>query len=216
MVPSDRPPFRSTPVEPVSVDRPIVRETARARRGETHQRLLEATRDLLETTELERITVQRIAEEAGLSRTVFYRFFPDRSELLRELAGEVSLRLHEAARPWLIDGTGELRPAMLEFFRTFQRDSPVWRALLDESTRIPEFGTAYTQLMDDFAGLVEARFLEINPALLNAWQIARALNLMNERLLYTYARKSATDEELQFWSNLATDFFEQAVQEKSK
>ena len=105
---------------------------------------------------------------------------------------------------------------MLEFFRTFQRDSDVWRALLDESTRIPEFGSAYTQLMDDFAGLVEARFLEINPALLNAWQIARALNLMNERLLYTYARKSATDEELQFWSNLATDFFEQAVQEKSK
>jgi AcrR family transcriptional regulator len=192
-----------------------MRENFRTRREETRERLLEATRELLTDLELEKVTVQRIADKVGLSRTVFYRFFPDRSALLRELAAQVALNLNESARPWLIEETRELRPSMVDLFRTFQKDSAVWRAVLDESSRIPEFGAAYLKLMDDFAGLLESRLLKINPSLKNSWQISRALNLMNERLLYTYARETASDEELVFWANIAGDFFEKVVQEKS-
>jgi|SRR5690625_658792 len=59
--------------------------TAMAIRSEkSHRSILEATMKLLETQSVREVSIERIAREAGVSKTTIYRWWPNKTELIIE------------------------------------------------------------------------------------------------------------------------------------
>ncbi|MBF6184363.1 MULTISPECIES: TetR/AcrR family transcriptional regulator [Nocardia] len=71
------------------------------RRAEFERRVLAAVEDLLaDGTPYTEIAVQKIAAASGAARSTFYRYFPDKSELLVRMAELATTDLFEAAENW--------------------------------------------------------------------------------------------------------------------
>jgi AcrR family transcriptional regulator len=94
-----------------SVTRPGRRKAAH--RATVTARVTEAVeRLLLEGHGYTSIGVQRIAKEAGIARSTFYLYFPDKSALLIAIAESATADLFAAAGPWAQFGFTDLE--MLE------------------------------------------------------------------------------------------------------
>jgi AcrR family transcriptional regulator len=65
------------------------RSAQRRRRGEAKQQILDTARGRLQTTPFRDLSIDDLMEGTGLSRTAFYRYFPDREAVLIELLEEV-------------------------------------------------------------------------------------------------------------------------------
>ena len=77
------------------------RAAAQQRRAATEQAILDATEALLETRPYRELTVEDVMEAAGLSRTAFYRYFPDlETVVLRHMAG-IADEIALASYHWL-------------------------------------------------------------------------------------------------------------------
>jgi AcrR family transcriptional regulator len=72
------------------------RSANRRRRNETRERILEAARRELKTKPFRDLTVDELMQGTGMSRTAFYRFFPDREAVLLDLLEDVWSALAEA------------------------------------------------------------------------------------------------------------------------
>jgi AcrR family transcriptional regulator len=72
------------------------RSVLRRRRSEARQQILDAARRELETTSFRDLRVDDLMKATGLSRTAFYRYFPDREAVLVELLEEVWAALGDA------------------------------------------------------------------------------------------------------------------------
>tara|TARA_Y100000590_G_scaffold34486_1_gene37632 strand:- start:159 stop:797 length:639 start_codon:yes stop_codon:yes gene_type:complete len=106
------------------------------RRGlATRQRLLDATRRLLDTVAYRDLKVVDIAREAGTSPATFYQYFPDVETATLALAGDLGEAWHEdlsklvTNRDWDSDPDGsahQVAAGMLEFWT---RHKPVLRVL---------------------------------------------------------------------------------------
>jgi AcrR family transcriptional regulator len=72
------------------------RSENRRRRSETREQILEAARRELKTKPFRELTVDDLMEGTGMSRTAFYRFFPDREAVLIDLLEDVWGTLAEA------------------------------------------------------------------------------------------------------------------------
>ncbi|MCE3551094.1 TetR/AcrR family transcriptional regulator [Pseudonocardia sp. RS11V-5] len=83
------------------------RATRARRRDETRTRVLDIVeRRLRDGETFADIKVGELVAEAGLSRTTFYVYFPDKADLLRAWYDEVSDSIMAAAgRWWSLDGT---------------------------------------------------------------------------------------------------------------
>lgn len=76
----------------------------RRRREATQEKILSAFRGLLETgSPVAAMSVDRIVEAAGVSRSTFYAHFPDKRELIARLAAEDSEPWMALAEPVLAD-----------------------------------------------------------------------------------------------------------------
>lgn len=76
----------------------------RRRREATQEKILAAFRELLETgSPVAAMSVDRICEAAGVSRSTFYAHFPDKTELIARLAAEDSEPWMALAEPVLAD-----------------------------------------------------------------------------------------------------------------
>lgn len=71
-----------------------------ARGQRTRHRILDAALQVFGEVGLHHGSVERIAKEAGCSRASFYQYFADKDDVLRHLAGQLSLQL-DAAVAWL-------------------------------------------------------------------------------------------------------------------
>src|SRR5881392_1377465 len=72
-----------------------------ARRGEITRRLLVAVEKLLADGEsFTEVSVERLAGEAGASRSTFYVYFEDKGDLLQVLTEDVMTEVIDAARGW--------------------------------------------------------------------------------------------------------------------
>jgi AcrR family transcriptional regulator len=106
----------------------------RARRANTSQRILDATQALLDDGErYTEIPVERILEDAEVSRSTFYAHFPDKAALLARLAERGVSAYVEAADKWAEkdptagpEGVEEVLAAML---RVYRRHATVLQAL---------------------------------------------------------------------------------------
>jgi TetR/AcrR family transcriptional regulator, ethionamide resistance regulator len=65
------------------------RSANRRRRNETREQILEAARRELKTKPFRELTVDDLMQGTGMSRTAFYRFFPDREAVLLDLLEDV-------------------------------------------------------------------------------------------------------------------------------
>ncbi|HZL04376.1 MAG TPA: helix-turn-helix domain-containing protein, partial [Coriobacteriia bacterium] len=87
-----------------------------SRRERIEQDVLRATEELLEQgATYSGLAVERIARQAGISRTAFYFYFRDKRDLLVRLTEEVAAELYREAEAWWTtegDGANELRAAL--------------------------------------------------------------------------------------------------------
>ena len=78
-------------------------ESTRQSAAETRRQVIEATVELLEEQGAQGLTVSAIMMRAGVSRTAFYRQFPDAHAVVSELLTQVADRLATGAAPWFSD-----------------------------------------------------------------------------------------------------------------
>ena len=72
-----------------------------ARREEIRRRLLHAVEELLrEGATYSELPLDRLARDAGISRSRFYVYFEDKGDLLRALTEDVIKELFDATLPW--------------------------------------------------------------------------------------------------------------------
>src|SRR5919109_2975176 len=88
-----------------------------ARREAIRDRLLEVIQTLLDEGEsFTEISVERMVQAAGMSRSTFYVYFEDKGDLLRAWFGEIEAEIAEAVTGWWeIDGSAtreDLRGAL--------------------------------------------------------------------------------------------------------
>lgn len=172
--------------------RPDVRERHAKQRAATRQRLLDTSRELLEEMPWSDVSIERIATRAGLTRTAFYKHFPDRDAILLELLEALAAQLEEIPAVWERADRAEpealLRDAVAKLVDTFQRHGRLLRALADEASQHEEVGRRYMELGARLsAGVAERIARDVasgRSTLADPEEVATALIWMNERFLH--------------------------------
>jgi len=162
--------------------------------GDERERAILATAErLLEQRSLAEISVDDLAQGAGLSRSAFYFYFPSKDAVVLTLVDRVAeqagaardraLERHasEPSVPW---GDG-----IESFYEVFGAHRPVIRAVTDLSATNSEARALWSQVMDGWvaqvAGLIELeRERGAQTAGIAARDLATALVQMNERVLH--------------------------------
>jgi AcrR family transcriptional regulator len=171
--------------------RPDLEARHRQRRAATRQRLLDSTRDLVEELPWSHVSVELITERAGLTRSGFYKHFPDKHALLVALIEEVGSELTAVPAAWEDSAAGDprelLRDALAALVDTFHRDGRLVRALADEAATNDEFGARYAALGATLSQAVAKRIARDNAGgqgtIGDPEEVAAALVWMNERFL---------------------------------
>ncbi|MBM7564013.1 TetR/AcrR family transcriptional regulator [Paenibacillus sacheonensis] len=114
----------------------------------TRQLIRDAFIDLLQEVELEKISVNRIAERATINRVTFYLHYKDIQDMLEKMADdmiqEIKVILGEvSSRSAAMDKDGTVMSKVLEHIAA---NSKFYKVLL-ASKRIPVFTDRLTQLM---------------------------------------------------------------------
>lgn len=110
-------------------------QAGRRRREATQQRILAAFRALLETgSPVAAMSVDRICEAAGVSRSTFYAHFPDKTELIARLAAEDSEPWMALAEPVLADpasGRADVERVMRQLVANWHEHAMVGAAIIE-------------------------------------------------------------------------------------
>ncbi|HEX6461587.1 MAG TPA: TetR/AcrR family transcriptional regulator [Thermoleophilaceae bacterium] len=184
--------------------RPDLEARHRRRREATRQRLMESTRELVEELPWRHVSVELIAERAGLARSGFYKHFPDKPALLFALIEELGTELAAVPASWQEAEHGDprerLRNAVRMLVETFHRHGRLVRALADEAAGNEELAGRYSQLGASLADAVAERIARDNATGLSAigdpGEVATALIWMNERfLLVRFGQRPLGDPE---------------------
>jgi TetR/AcrR family transcriptional regulator, ethionamide resistance regulator len=128
----------------------------------TARRLLPAVERLLEDETYAEISVERIADEAGISRSSFYNYFEDKGELLQTLTAEVMGAIIDASRQWWMlppdASKDELRVAVAHMVEIYSPHAGLMRAVADFTSRDPrvraEFGAYMERGAEGIAGYI--------------------------------------------------------------
>jgi TetR/AcrR family transcriptional regulator, ethionamide resistance regulator len=127
------------------------------RRGQMERRLLDATERLMrDGASFTELSVDRLSNEAGISRASFYIYFEDKGHLLRRLAGQVFGDLTEGAqRWWSVAGRhhpDDVRSAMSSIIATYRRHQAVLVALNEMAAYDPATAETYRDLLTGISG----------------------------------------------------------------
>jgi AcrR family transcriptional regulator len=164
------------------------------RREEIRERLLEAVERALASGEnYTELSVERLANEAKLSRSTFYVYFEGKGDLLRVLVADVIGRLIEATRVWWDLPKGfsrdDVRQAMRILIDTYRPHNRLLGAVSDTASYDAGVREAFMEMMDLSVKGVEDHIIrgqregfvrpEIDPHPVASW-----LTWMTERGLY--------------------------------
>src|SRR4051794_9406518 len=179
------------------------RPAARARRLEARERIVAAAEQLLRERPYRELTVEEVMAEAGLSRTVFYRHFDGLPELVLSLLKTITDELMDAllAAPQDASVEDPTRAVLAAAVEAYARHGAFLRAVDEAASHDAEIDAAYRAVVDGFtaamAGQIEGAMAAGRIAPGNAYELARALNLMNGHyLLDTLGRDPAFDRAL--------------------
>jgi AcrR family transcriptional regulator len=161
-----------------------LRRRVRERRSTAERTILDATKALLVDREFRDLTVEDVMALTGLTRTSFYRYFPDLEAVLLRWLSDLGDELRSTADSWLQDPSTGLEMGVE--FVTLYRDhgteiDGAWRSV------IQAFTDSYTEFIVD---LCRQGVSSID----RPEQTARALVGMTERyLLDIYGRGPAVE-----------------------
>jgi AcrR family transcriptional regulator len=170
------------------------RRNARVRREEARGRIAAAAERLLADRPYRELSVDAVMAEAGLSRTVFYRHYDGLPELLLELFEAVAAELAAELE------AGDLREVIEAAVHAFAAHGPLMRAVDQAANHDALIERVQRATSDRFTARMAEQLAEgmeegrVRPG--NAYELARALNLMNQRyLLETVARDPEFDQD---------------------
>ena len=137
------------------------------------------------------VTVDELARRAGLSRTAFYFYYPDKSEVLKEAANDAAAEMYaEADRWWHGEGAPVqlVREALEGIAGVFTAHADMLRAAVEATTYDAEFRAFYESLIQRFvAATAQHLRRELDAGRLRPLDpdtIAEALVWMAERCNY--------------------------------
>jgi AcrR family transcriptional regulator len=143
------------------------------------QRLIEATIELLRTTDPYNVTVRDVASTAGLNLVHITRYFGSRAELLFAVTEELHRRLVTRARTEVLD-----EPLRVFGFEEIPMRLGLMMALRSEGFDMTRFRASEQEIFAEFAGfLVRTRRLDPDVAEIQAFKVLlllQALNLMGD------------------------------------
>jgi AcrR family transcriptional regulator len=176
-----------------SSDRPGPRQ---ARREATTRTIMDAVEALLADRAYGDLRVEDVMAASGLTRTAFYRYFPDLESVLLALLESVSIELADAANRWLLletDPDEGLLAANTGLAEVWSRHAALMLAFGDAATSGSRIQAAWHEMVESFYEPVERRFDDLTRrgrmSLVHPAETARALVWMNERYLFeTFAR----------------------------
>jgi AcrR family transcriptional regulator len=156
----------------------------RVPRAEARRRIVEATARLLGRSRFRDLSVDVVMREAGLSRTVFYRYFDGLAHVVISLLDDLIDQIVDlnvaAGRP----GDPEvLRAGLQRTVEAFDQHGPLMRGLVEAAAVDAEVEEAYRAVVERSVdamaaqiaeGIAEGRLREVSPR-----NVARALTLMN-------------------------------------
>ena len=164
------------------------RSANRRRRNEAREQILEVARRELKAKPFRDLSVDELMQATGLSRTAFYRYFPDREAVLVDLLEEVWGALAEA-RDVEFAGDDPVRtPSMVGLAQLLADNRGVLKAIADSAPGDEDVERAYRSFMysywiDDLtARVVEAQRLGM-AAGLDPELTGEALGWMAERMV---------------------------------
>ncbi|MDQ6797101.1 MAG: TetR/AcrR family transcriptional regulator [Actinomycetota bacterium] len=175
-----------------------------ARRAAVERAILDAAEALLAEESFHALTVEDVMKKAGLTRTAFYRYFPDLEAVLLRRMSELHAELAVAADLWLdldAEPTESIFAANTGLAEVYDHHGRILLAFADAAGRGPEIEKAWHDTVHSFVAPVVARIEDLAARGLtkvpNIEETARALVWMNERyLLETFGRRSGADVRL--------------------
>ncbi|WP_217145156.1 TetR/AcrR family transcriptional regulator [Streptomyces sp. AC627_RSS907] len=176
------------------------------------QALLDAAEELLEQTSLENLTVEAIAQKAGISRGSLYFYFGSKHEVLAALVERTmrTIRTHAdaTAREDSAPPVEAMERAVHATEEVWRAHSTVMRAAVDYSALHPVIGAAWSETVERFAvtmtQVLTSAGIPDDDGPDGASALATALCWMTERTFYRAAcapdgdldRASATISEI--------------------
>jgi AcrR family transcriptional regulator len=125
----------------------------RRTRDEVRQAVRGALVEMLAERPFKDVTVDELARRAGLSRTAFYFYYPDKNEVLKEATNEAAADVYaEADRWWHGEGPPEtlVREALEGIAAVYCEHSDMLRAAVEATTYDAEFRAFYESLIHRF------------------------------------------------------------------
>jgi len=105
-----------------------MRKARQRRRDWTRERIITTAARLLQATGYEGLTVEALSEATGVSRTTFYKYFEDKTALLRAMIASVATRVEAAIVP--IRGIPQREDASEQVVANMQRVVDVFESSL--------------------------------------------------------------------------------------
>lgn len=157
---------------------------------------MEAVEALLRSGSYEQVRVEDVMATAGLTRTAFYRYFPDLDSVLLAWIELVRAEFTDAANLWLsfdVDPDEGLLAAMTGLAGVWARHAGLLRGIYDAATTGSNLQLAWRELVESFLSPVKQRLDDLSDqgriSLPNTEETARALVWMTERYYFeTIAR----------------------------
>jgi len=185
-----------SPADQVEVERSRAsrgRRSARAAGDQRERAILSTAEQLLGERSLAEISVDDLAQGAGISRSAFYFYFPSKDAVVLTLVDRV-VEQAGAARDRALehqagDPAGVWRDGIESFYEVFGAHRPVIRAVTDLGATNPEARALWSMAIDGWVSnvteLIEAeRARGAAPEGIAARDLATALVQMNERVLH--------------------------------
>jgi len=170
-------------------NRTQARLVAQERRAVTERAILDATEALLEQRSFRDISVEEVMASAGLSRTAFYRYFPDLESVVTRLMATLVNELRAAARLWLFsdDPETQLHDAVLHFAAVYRDHGRLMQAFDEAAGAGPDLKHQWAGTLGELVEPVE-RYIEAlaqsgRVEVAHPVQTVRALSVMTDRYL---------------------------------
>jgi TetR/AcrR family transcriptional regulator, ethionamide resistance regulator len=182
------------------------RRAARPSADDRERAILETAERLLEERSLHDISIEDLARGAGLSRSAFYFYFPDKEAVLLTLLDGVAAEADAArqaalAQVDLSSPADVCRASIGAFYSTFRARRAIALAAAEARPNTPEVGELWGSVMEAWVAstariIAGERAAGAAPDGVPAGDLSIALNLMNERVLHaTFANDTPSIDE---------------------
>jgi AcrR family transcriptional regulator len=171
------------------------RLAAQERRAVTERAILTATEALLEERSFRDISVEEVMASAGLSRTAFYRYFPDLESVVTRLMGTLASELRAASRLWLFsdDPETQLHDAVLHFAAVYRDHGRLMHAFEEAAGAGPDlrqqWGGTLGELVDPVQGYIDSLARSGRVDVAHPVETVRALSVLTDCYLLDVYRR---------------------------